>query len=96
MIKASYLQKQGAKYRELARDEVSLEMRRQLFALAARCDELAAMMTRWPGPKEIAAQAHKKPPSKKPHPAEAPRDGERTSRRFADGAPARLVHGFAD
>ena len=34
MIKASYLQKQGAKYRELARAEPSLEMRRELFALA--------------------------------------------------------------
>jgi hypothetical protein len=54
MIKASYLQKQASKYRELARDEVSLEMRRQLFALAARCDELAATMARWPGPKDIA------------------------------------------
>ena len=54
MIKASYLQKQAANYRELARQEISLEMRRQLCALAARCDELAATMARWPGPKEIA------------------------------------------
>jgi hypothetical protein len=51
MIKASFLQKQASKYRELARDEISLEMRRQLCALAARCDELAATMARWPGPK---------------------------------------------
>lgn len=57
MIKASFLQKQGAKYRELAREEVSLEMRRQLFALAARCDELAAAMARWPGPKDLAPAA---------------------------------------
>ncbi|HEX9462390.1 MAG TPA: hypothetical protein VGB82_07305 [Alphaproteobacteria bacterium] len=63
MIKASYLQKQATKYRELARAEVSLEMRRQLFALAARCDELAATMARWPGPKDIAraAPAKKEP-----------------------------------
>ncbi len=67
MIKASYLQKQGAKYRELAREEISLEMRRQLFALAARCDELAAAMMRWPGPKEIAAAAAApKPAAKQP------------------------------
>jgi hypothetical protein len=57
MIKASYLQKQAIKYRELARNEVSLEMRRQLCALAARCDELAATMARWPGPKDIARPA---------------------------------------
>jgi hypothetical protein len=60
MIKASFLQKQAGKYRELARAEVSLEMRRQLFALAARCDELAATMARWPGPKDLgpAGKAH--------------------------------------
>jgi hypothetical protein len=61
MIKASFLQKQGAKYRELAREEVSLEMRRQLFALAARCDELAAAMARWPGPKDLNAAPPPKP-----------------------------------
>ena len=53
MIKASYLQKQGLKYRELAREEASLEMRRQLFALAARCDELATTISRWPLPKTL-------------------------------------------
>ena len=97
MIKASYLQKQGAKYRELAREEISLEMRRQLFALAARCDELAAAMMRWPGPKEIAAQtpprrpapaklAAVKPASGKPKPAAEAHEPARG----AAGAPAAL------
>lgn len=53
MIKASYLHKQAAKYRELARGEVSLETRRQLFALAARCDEIATGIGRWPLPKTL-------------------------------------------
>lgn len=66
MIKASFLQKQGAKYRELAREEVSLEMRRQLFALASRCDELAAAMARWPGPKDVTAAPAPKPVAAKP------------------------------
>jgi len=65
MIKASYLQKQGMKYRELARAEISLEMRRQLFALAARCDEIAATIARWPLPNSVertlAPQKPKRP-----------------------------------
>lgn len=98
MIKASYLQKQAAKYRELARAEASLEMRRQLFALAARCDELAAAMARWPGPKELTA-----PPPKKPaaapaaaHEANGNSSGASGALRFPDGLRARLVHGYAD
>lgn len=54
MIKAAYLQQQAAKYRKLARGEESLEMRRQLFALAARCDELAISMGRAPARKMVA------------------------------------------
>ena len=103
MIKASYLQKQASKYRELARDEVSLEMRRQLFALASRCDELAAMMARWPGPKDLGrAPALRRPAAAAvaPREAHAAREGEPSSPgpalRFADGHRARLVHGFAD
>jgi len=92
MIKASYLQKQATKYRELARAEVSLEMRRQLFALASRCDELAAMMARWPGPKDLARSALPAKPVAQPAREPAPL----TPLRFADGTPARLVHGFGD
>ena len=101
MIKASYLQKQAAKYRQLAREEISLEMRRQLFALASRCDELAAAMARWPGPKEIAAAPPAKKPAK-PAAVAVVRDANGSSPepqsavRFADGLRARLVHGYAD
>jgi len=92
MIKASYLQKQAAKYRELARAEVSLEMRRQLFALAARCDELAATMSRWPGPKDLVrCEQPKKSPTERAREAGPP-----AALRFVDGTPARLVHGFGD
>jgi hypothetical protein len=101
MIKASYLQKQATKYRELARAEASLEMRRQLFALASRCDELAAMMARWPGPKDLvrseqvrserrADRARSDQPKKLPAPEAAPP----APLRFADGTRARLVHGL--
>ena len=90
MIKASYLQKQAAKYRDLARAEVSLEMRRQLFALAARCDELAATMSRWPGPKDLVRSEQPRRQA-----AEKARDAG-PALRFADGTPARLVHGFGD
>ena len=98
MIKASYLQKQASKYRELARDEVSLEMRRQLFALASRCDELATTMARWPGPKELARSNQPRPvPPKKLAAAPAPDTTPAAAQlRFADGHRARLVHGFAD
>lgn len=98
MIKASYLQKQGAKYRELARDEISLEMRRQLFALASRCDELAAAMARWPGPKDFGT-APKKPAVLETTASEEKepiRSAASPSLRFSDGPRARLVHGFAD
>ena len=98
MIKASYLQKQGAKYRELARAEVSLEMRRQLFALASRCDELAAAMARWPGPKDLGAAPKKPAPVKAATPPETERipSGTSSTLRFPDGPRARLVHGYAD
>lgn len=101
MIKASYLQKQAAKYRELARAEVSLEMRRQLFALASRCDELAAMMARWPGPKDLVrseqvrAQPRLERARPEPKKLAAPPEAEApTPLRFADGTRARLVHGL--
>ena len=99
MITASYLQKQGAKYRELARAEPSLEMRRQLFALAARCDELAAMMARWPGPKELqVAQPATAAAPRRVKSAEPAPDPERPPAplRVAEGPRARLVHGFGD
>ena len=93
MIKASYLQKQATKYRELARAEASLEMRRQLFALASRCDELAAMMARWPGPKDLVRPEVRRaaPPKKLAAPPETPPPAPL---RFADGTRARLVHGL--
>lgn len=93
MIKASYLQKQGIKYRELARAEVSLEMRRQLFALAARCDELAATMARWPGPKDIARSL---PPKEPREPAVGPAAEPSASAgtvRFPDRFQGRRVNG---
>ncbi len=90
MVKASYLQKQGMKYRELARDEVSLEMRRQLFALAARCDELAATISRWPLPKTLTprptpATKPSKPPVLEATASPAPLP-------FPSRARGRLVH----
>jgi hypothetical protein len=93
MIKASYLQKQATKYRELARAEASLEMRRQLFALASRCDELAAMMARWPGPKDLVRQEvpRASPPKKL---AALPEAAPQAPLRFVDGTRARVVHGF--
>lgn len=100
MIKASYLQKQASKYRELARDEVSLEMRRQLFALASRCDELATTMARWPGPKDLERKPAPRRPAAvtaAPRETHAARETEpNPTLRFADGHRARLVHGFAD
>ena len=103
MIKASYLQKQASKYRELARDEVSLEMRRQLFALASRCDELATTMARWPGPKDLERAPRAPAPRRPAAVTAAPREAHTTREtepsptlRFADGPRARLVHGFAD
>ena len=94
MIKASYLQKQAAKYRELARAEVSLEMRRQLFALASRCDELAAMMARWPGPKDLVRPEAAPRPTQPKKLAAAPEAAPPAPLRFADGTRARVVHGF--
>jgi hypothetical protein len=88
MIKASFLQKQASKYRELARDEVSLEMRRQLCALAARCDELAATMARWPGPKELARSATPRRAIEQPVPAATVHYPDRFQGRVAQRAGA--------
>ena len=48
MIKSSFLRKQAKKYRELAKAEDSLDIRRRLFGLAATCEGLVATIERAP------------------------------------------------
>jgi hypothetical protein len=98
MIKASYLQQQATKYRKLARTEDSLEMRRQLFALAARCDEVAVGMARAPERRLVAKLMIVKttePAPPAPSPAAAP-SPTAPGLPFAGHARARLVHRFAE
>jgi hypothetical protein len=101
MIKASYLQQQATKYRKLARGEESLEMRRQLFALAARCDELAVSMERAPARKTVAKLTMVKKtetgasPSAAPNGTVAPAVAA-PALPFSGHSRARLVHRFAD
>jgi hypothetical protein len=100
MIKASYLQQQATKYRKLARTEDSLEMRRQLFALAARCDELAVSMQRAPARKLVAKLTMvKKTETPNPAPiataATAAPSPVAPALPFSGHARARLVHRFA-
>jgi hypothetical protein len=98
MIKASYLQQQATKYRKLARTEESLEMRRQLFALAARCDEVAVGMARAPERKLVAKLMIVKtaePASAVSAPAVVPPPAA-PGLPFSGHARARLVHRFAE
>jgi hypothetical protein len=101
MIKASYLQQQATKYRKLARAEESLEMRRQLFALAARCDELAVTMGRAPARKMVAKLTMVKKtetvsPTSTAALGPATASAPAPALPFSGHARARLVHRFAD
>ncbi len=100
MIKSSFLRKQAKKYRELAKAEDSLDIRRRLFGLAATCEGLVATIERAPIAKRRERQ--EKPadgtkvraeveslPTKHRAAASAPRDA---SAPYADQARPRIVH----
>jgi hypothetical protein len=52
MDKVTYLNAQATKFRELAKFDKDLNIRRQLFALAKQCEEIAAAIAEGPSYKK--------------------------------------------